>query len=219
MLVLGEDDGFYVRFKDGEERWAVPDSLATLLEERAGIVVAVALGGAGTWCVQYSDGRVCTEMVERKFTETFNKLNMVEFVELGLGGDWLITGLVAGRRKRRIKERLGTKIPTNLRLLDRKSRVSRKNLRPSRKLRQPPAPLHTVPGGPGCRCLRDLKLVLCKDCGSTFRGRVRHMCREHPNSIYLLDMVNCKDCDRNQLEELDLPPEMLYGERNKLVNK
>ena len=130
-----------------------------------------------------------------------------------------MTGLVAGRRRNmKVKERLGSK-RAGLRCLDRKSKVSWKKSRPSRKSKQPPAPLHAVPGGPGCVCLRYLKLVLCKDGGSTFRGRMWQMCEQHPSSTYLLDMVSCKDCDQNQLEELDLPLDMVKGERNKLMSK
>ena len=60
--------------------------------------------------------------------------------------------------------------------------------------------------------------MLCKDCGNIFRGRVRWLCKIHPNSIYLLDMDTCKDCKQGQLQELDLHMEMLKGDNNKLVN-
>ena len=241
VLALGEGDSFFVKFKDGEERWKVPDSLADILEGREnrgrrGVVVGVALGGDGNYCVQYGDGRVCSEVGMREFCNAYDKFNMVEFVELGLRGDWLVTGLVASRR-RGVRDRLGNtkgdKVLTrktrenkaSLSTLDWRSKGTRgrNNQGQGSKFKKyrkvPPVPLHAVPGGPGCVCLRKLKLVLCKDCGNTFRGRVRRLCKVHPSSIYLLDMETCKDCQRDQLQELDLPTEMTEGVRNKLVDE
>ena len=234
MLALGDKDIFYVKFKDGEERWRVSDSLADVLEGRncargRGVVVGVALGGGGDYCVQFGDGRVCSEVGSKELCKIFDKFNMVEFVELGLGGDWLVTGLVASRR-RGVRDRLGQRrgrekqSEADLRKLDFKSKGTsgRKKGGQSSKFKKtrkaPPIPLHAVPGGPGCVCLRKLKLVLCKDCGNTFRGRVRRLCKIHPNSIYLLDMDTCKDCKQGQLHELDLPMEMMKGDKNKLVD-
>ena len=166
----------------------------------------------------------------RELCKLLDKFNMVEFVELGIGGDWLVTGLVASRR-RGIRDRLGQRRrneekqkEADLRKLDFKSKGTRRGSKKAgqsskfKKTRKaPPIPLHAVPGAPGCVCLRKLKLVLCKDCGNTFRGRVRRLCKIHPNSIYLLDMEICKDCNQGQLQELDLPMAMMKGGKNQLV--
>ena len=108
-----------------------------------------------------------------------------------------MTGLVA-RRRRGVRDRLGQRRrneekqkEADLRKLDFKSKgTSRSNKKAGqsskfKKTRKaPPIPLHALPGTPGCVGLRMLKLVLCKDCGNTFRGRVRRLCKIHPNSIY-----------------------------------
>ena len=62
VLAMGDKDIFYVKFNDGEERWRVSDSLADVLEGRncsrgKGMVVGVALGSGGYYCVQFGDGR------------------------------------------------------------------------------------------------------------------------------------------------------------------
>ena len=92
VLALGDENIFYVKFKDGGERWRVSDSLADVLDGRngprgRGVVVGVVLGVGGDYCVQFADGTVCSEVGSRQLYELKIKFNMVEFVELGLGGD------------------------------------------------------------------------------------------------------------------------------------
>ena len=45
-----------------------------------------------------------------------------------------------------------------------------------------------------CVCDRPKKIVLCQNCGSTFHGRVKGRCEQHPLAIFLLDIACCPNC-------------------------
>ena len=227
VLALGEGEAFYVKFKDGEERWNVPEELAYTLKRWRGrkVVVGMSLGSDGDYWVQFEDGSECSDVRRRGYADGYNKFNMVELVDLGLKGDWVITGLLARRRKG-VKDRLGPlalKKKSSLKNLDWRSKGKKGQKDQARKFKLkknkmlPIVPLHPAPGGAGCGCLRPVQLVLCRTCGKTGRGRVRQQCKVHPNSIYLLDMDRCKECRGEELQELELPQGM-HGAENKLVN-
>merc|ERR1712112_124649 len=59
-----------------------------------------------------------------------------------------------------------------------------------------------------CLCERPLKLIMCKDCGAAFRGRIASRCPRHPSCKYLSDVECCKECKRTNLAEFDLPKGM-----------
>jgi len=62
-----------------------------------------------------------------------------------------------------------------------------------------------------CVCDRPLKLVMCRLCGETFRGRLRLVCPRHPGQIFLQDVTACRGCsqaDTQQMQEFDLPAGM-----------
>ena len=67
-----------------------------------------------------------------------------------------------------------------------------------------------------CACERSLKLILCGGCGITFPGRLSIACSDHPNDIYLLDVDECKGCNRKKQElmEYELPRGMGEGIKN-----
>ena len=45
--------------------------------------------------------------------------------------------------------------------------------------------------------------ILCRSCGNVFRGRVRQICRYHPNSRYLMDYEVCPVCKATQFREFE----------------
>ena len=67
-----------------------------------------------------------------------------------------------------------------------------------------------------CACERSLKLILCGGCGITFPGRLSFPCSDHPNNIYLLDVDECKGCNRrkHELMEYELPRGVDEGIKN-----
>jgi len=52
----------------------------------------------------------------------------------------------------------------------------------------------------GCLCLRSMKLILCRECGSNFEGRLSTTCSVHPRAC-----TYCLQTDFNKLQEFDLP--------------
>merc|ERR1712059_110904 len=65
-----------------------------------------------------------------------------------------------------------------------------------------------------CICHRPLKLVMCRLCGETFRGRVRVTCPSHPSAIFLSDVTVCRSCkEEDKLAEFELPAGMESGMR------
>jgi len=59
-----------------------------------------------------------------------------------------------------------------------------------------------------CLCLRSMKLILCRECGGNFQGRLSRTCSAHPRAAYLHDVRACIYClhtDLGKLQEFDLP--------------
>jgi len=59
-----------------------------------------------------------------------------------------------------------------------------------------------------CLCLRSMKLILCRECGGNFQGRLSRTCPVHPRAAYLLDVRACIYCmhtDLGKLQEYNLP--------------
>ncbi|XP_069129326.1 uncharacterized protein [Argopecten irradians] len=52
-----------------------------------------------------------------------------------------------------------------------------------------------------CICNREMKTVLCRSCGMTFKGRVRRTCALHPNEIHLMDLECCPNCKATHMKE------------------
>ena len=65
-----------------------------------------------------------------------------------------------------------------------------------------------------CVCDRPLKLILCIDCGITFPGRIRKKCPMHMSVVFLLDVDDCKGCNKKSLREYDLPEGMEMEVKN-----
>jgi hypothetical protein len=53
-----------------------------------------------------------------------------------------------------------------------------------------------------CICNRPMQLVMCQHCGETFEGRVKMICPSHPSVTYLLDVVACRGCKMDNVEDL-----------------
>ncbi|KAH9495721.1 hypothetical protein Btru_016134 [Bulinus truncatus] len=53
-----------------------------------------------------------------------------------------------------------------------------------------------------CICGKTPKLILCKNCGVTFNGRVRTACPLHPKQIFLMDFQCCISCQSEKLLEI-----------------
>ncbi|KAK3099524.1 hypothetical protein FSP39_005716, partial [Pinctada imbricata] len=67
-----------------------------------------------------------------------------------------------------------------------------------------PAISPSSPVSPGplvCICDRHVKMVLCRSCGMTLKGRVRQRCKLHPNNIHLMDLDVCPNCKASHLME------------------
>ncbi|CAL7938854.1 unnamed protein product [Xylocopa violacea] len=45
-----------------------------------------------------------------------------------------------------------------------------------------------------CLCHRPYSFVLCNVCGYWTKGRVRHFCPIHPQTVFLLDITQCPQC-------------------------
>ncbi|KAL1417109.1 hypothetical protein MTO96_027162 [Rhipicephalus appendiculatus] len=52
-----------------------------------------------------------------------------------------------------------------------------------------------------CLCNRPLAFIFCGTCGSTYKGRVRKPCQEHPGLVHLMDMDQCPKCFSTNLIE------------------
>jgi len=65
-----------------------------------------------------------------------------------------------------------------------------------------------------CVCDGPLKLILCRDCGITFPGRIRKSCLMHKSAVFLLDVDDCKGCNKKSLREYDLPEGMEMEVKN-----
>jgi len=65
-----------------------------------------------------------------------------------------------------------------------------------------------------CVCDGPLKLLLCSDCGITFPGRIRKSCPMHKSAVFLLDVEDCKGCNKKSLREYDLPRGMELEVKN-----
>jgi hypothetical protein len=63
--------------------------------------------------------------------------------------------------------------------------------------------LQTVSVPTECICNRKIMGILCRSCGNVFRGRVRQICRCHPNSRYLMDYEVCPVCKATQFREFE----------------
>ena len=53
-----------------------------------------------------------------------------------------------------------------------------------------------------CICNRPMQLVMCQHCGETFEGRVKMICPSHPSVTYLLDVMACRGCKMDNVEDL-----------------
>ncbi|XP_060062611.1 uncharacterized protein LOC132543158 [Ylistrum balloti] len=62
-----------------------------------------------------------------------------------------------------------------------------------------------------CICNRDIKTILCRSCGMTFKGRVRRTCLMHPNNIHLMDLECCPNCKASHIKEF---AESMASKRN-----
>ncbi|OWF54328.1 uncharacterized protein CG13380-like [Mizuhopecten yessoensis] len=62
-----------------------------------------------------------------------------------------------------------------------------------------------------CICNREMKTVLCRSCGMTFKGRVRRTCLLHPNNIHLMDLDCCPNCKASHIKEF---AETMASKRN-----
>ncbi|XP_033744031.1 uncharacterized protein LOC117329911 [Pecten maximus] len=75
----------------------------------------------------------------------------------------------------------------------------------------PARPMMMEPCKVECICNREMKTVLCRSCGMTFKGRVRRICLIHPNNIHLMDLECCPNCKASHIKEFT---ETMAGKRN-----
>ncbi|GFS00492.1 hypothetical protein ElyMa_004556500 [Elysia marginata] len=53
-----------------------------------------------------------------------------------------------------------------------------------------------------CSCNRSPRMIFCKACGETAKGRMRQKCKAHPNQIFLMDISCCPKCQSENLKEI-----------------